>query len=92
MSDATKKGEGAGQTCGVTLDEHIDSLTAAMAVFHLGGGCEDTYRSLLEVAEGLRQYFKYSEYVPSGKKVLAILDEGDNPNRPVMVPGPATPQ
>jgi hypothetical protein len=44
------------QSCGLSLREHIDKVFVALLFYSgLGGGCVDTYRALVEVAEFIRR-------------------------------------
>lgn len=40
--------------CDLSLMEHVDGLIEAMAEAGIGGGCENSYRSLVELAEACR--------------------------------------
>jgi hypothetical protein len=77
----TVKGQGAGQTCGASLESHIMAVQVGLVMAGAGGGCEDVYRALLEVAEGLKRYFGYSDYTPSGDVTFNQLDQ-----EPINVP------
>lgn len=48
--------------CPRTLMEHCEELVVAMAAAGIGGGCEDTYRSLLEVADWIQRAHGFPAY------------------------------
>ena len=77
--------------CELSVEEHIQCVVVAVAAIGIGGGCEGTYKALLEVAEGLKQYFHYPEYKPTGEYVV---NHFNNPPEPLqyLAPMPTTKQ
>jgi hypothetical protein len=52
--------------CGQSIEEHIEALLEAMRRFDIGGGCEGTYRALLEMAALAKEHNGFPDYVPRG--------------------------
>lgn len=53
------------KTCGLPMDVHVVGLVTGMLMVGLGSGCEDTYKAIVEVAEGIRKHHGYVAYVPA---------------------------
>ena len=54
------------QICGLPLSVHVRGIVRGVLDNGMGGGCEDTYRALLDVAESIKREFGYSDYQPTG--------------------------
>ena len=75
---------GKGHTCGLDIEHHIKSIVMGAGMMGTGFGCEDTYRALLEIAAGLKRYYGYDDYTPTGEAVYQSLEQ-----LPVDVPANA---
>ncbi len=53
-------------SCPMTLDEHVLLLINAMMALGMGGGCINTYRALVEVADYVKNEFAQEGYQPTG--------------------------
>jgi len=70
MSEVTGSNTAA---CGQPLASHILGLIGVMVMAGLGGGCVDTYRALMEVAEHLRNHENFPPYVATGLPVVEAI-------------------
>lgn len=55
-----------GLTCGAPLEEHLLDIRIAMGAVGVGGGCEDTYKALVELANAIRDKNNFRPYTPKG--------------------------
>ena len=50
--------------CPKSFEQHLSDVIEAFGTGKAGGGCEDTYKAVVELAEGLRVYHAYPKHEP----------------------------
>ena len=75
------------RVCGLPLSVHVRGTVIGLMSNGIGGGCEDTYKALLEVAEAIKREFGYADYQPSGDMCGEFLGPEQGQPEPFLSPG-----
>lgn len=63
------------ETCGADLKDHIAQLVTLMMMSGMGGGCYDTYKTLLDVAEWTRRDKGWPVLTMNGDTTAEVVEE-----------------